>query len=223
MRPDPLELRIEREGLVAVLMAWGATVDVTRGDFGCWLWTLTPIGVRGSFAGKTAPAAAWRLLRGRIPNGLWVLHHCPEGDRGDCVNPSHLHLGTHSHNQHDRVSRSRYVDGVRVIDFGYTDEQEEQAFELCRAGLISTEIAVRMHLPYSTVLYILSGGPERRGLSGRVANTGGHAMRAKKRGDLARAERLWAERDALRVELAAVVQKLNERKKPLHEREGVSA
>lgn len=48
---------------------------------------------------------SYRINRGKIPDGLWVLHTC---DNGLCVNPSHLYVGTHADNVRDMVERKRY-------------------------------------------------------------------------------------------------------------------
>ena len=47
---------------------------------------------------------AWALARGKIPDGLLVLHKC---DNPPCVNVNHLYLGTWQDNMDDKVSRGR--------------------------------------------------------------------------------------------------------------------
>lgn len=83
---------------------------------GCWLW----IGAKyyngyGVFTlddgNHTAHRAAWLLLRGPIPHGMDVCHHC---DVRACVNPAHLFLGTPSDNMLDCVTKGRYAHPNRV-------------------------------------------------------------------------------------------------------------
>ncbi|MFZ4563641.1 MAG: HNH endonuclease signature motif containing protein [Bacteroidales bacterium] len=51
-----------------------------------------------------AHQAAWILTNGLIPPGMCVLHKC---DNPNCVNPSHLFIGTHQENIQDMVSKGR--------------------------------------------------------------------------------------------------------------------
>jgi hypothetical protein len=81
---------------------------------GCWLWTgclnRTGYGVITVRAGLHIEAhrLSWEIHRGPIPEGLEVCHHCPAGDRPNCVNPDHLWLGTHEDNMRDRSTKGRW-------------------------------------------------------------------------------------------------------------------
>lgn len=83
----------------------------------CWLWTGAVSGrlKYGSFANGrvnrngrmvawplAAHRVAWLLTHGFLPEGQSVLHHC---DVPRCVNPSHLFLGTQSHNMRDASAK----------------------------------------------------------------------------------------------------------------------
>lgn len=91
---------------------WSRVRPVARGPRkGCWLWTGArhPFG-HGRFALGTGIAPgythriAWELLRGAIPAGMQVNHHC---DEPSCVNPDHLYVGTQGDNMRDAKRRGR--------------------------------------------------------------------------------------------------------------------
>lgn len=78
----------------------------------CWLWKGGRFknGDYGQFREyrrhnpTRAHVFAWRLWRGPIPVGLWVLHKC---DNPPCVNPSHLFLGDNTANMRDCAAKGR--------------------------------------------------------------------------------------------------------------------
>jgi hypothetical protein len=82
-------------------------------ESGCWIWMGALEGKnkkyrRGKFnVGKQVIAkahrAAFELFKGPIPSGAHVLHDC---DVSYCVNPAHLHLGTHLENMHELRARN---------------------------------------------------------------------------------------------------------------------
>lgn len=95
---------------------------------GCWLWTsrsrtntgslhygLVQVGVdspRGRASkSEGAHRVSYELANGPIPPGLFVLHAC---DTGLCVNPAHLHLGTHDENMEEKIARNRQPRGGRT-------------------------------------------------------------------------------------------------------------
>lgn len=76
---------------------------------GCWLWTAC---CRNGGYGcmkvgeKLADAhrLSWLIHNGEIPDSKMVLHRC---DVRQCVNPTHLFIGTHLDNMHDAQVKGR--------------------------------------------------------------------------------------------------------------------
>ena len=80
-------------------------------ETGCWVWCAATVGLDFNYGkfwinGKydKAHRAAYMLLVGDIPYGMWVLHKC---DNPSCVNPGHLFLGTRQDNVNDMLSKGR--------------------------------------------------------------------------------------------------------------------
>ena len=78
---------------------------------GCWRY----LGPRHRYTGRglfsvssgrlrQAHRVAYELAVGPIPEGLYVLHTCNNGE-GGCVNPAHLYAGTQVDNMRDRKAR----------------------------------------------------------------------------------------------------------------------
>ena len=84
---------------------------------GCWLWmgSCRPNGygkirieAHPNRSQESAHRASWRIYRGPIPGGKFVLHSC---DNKACVNPDHLYLGDHAINMADAAHRYRHARG----------------------------------------------------------------------------------------------------------------
>lgn len=74
----------------------------------CWEWVGYTVHGYGRLNVEGRPEMAhrlaWRLERGEIPVGLFVLHKC---DNPGCCNPEHLYLGTQAENMRDMTVRQR--------------------------------------------------------------------------------------------------------------------
>lgn len=101
--------RKQRTVIEAVESFWSS---VGRGaDSECWNWKLSTNGVGyGMFflSGRRhlCHRISWTLFNGAIPAGMCVLHKC---DNPNCVNPSHLFLGTQGDNMRDCIAKGRRV------------------------------------------------------------------------------------------------------------------
>lgn len=105
---DALDNRkLYRGGYTPEQRFW-AKVDKTET---CWLWTGSGrryghLNVDSKLV--RAHRFAWALANGPIPEGLNICHSC---DRGFCVNPDHLFLGTQKENVQDMHDKGRYRGG----------------------------------------------------------------------------------------------------------------
>lgn len=88
-----------------------------QGD--CWIWTASKRNKgygaiawkdreTGEMIQERAHRLSYRLFVGRIPENLFVLHHC---DNPACCNPDHLFLGTKADNNRDMVEKGRHISG----------------------------------------------------------------------------------------------------------------
>lgn len=114
MRPELTEEYLKSQGLSQTIERRFLSFVIKTDT--CWIWKGTKVrggygqigrGVSGFPRMILAHRASWVLYRGQIPDGLDVLHNCPNGDRADCVCPAHLWVGTHSQNMKDMVNKGR--------------------------------------------------------------------------------------------------------------------
>lgn len=85
----------------------------------CWEWkgsrTETNYGqFRSMGTTVLAHRFSYELHKGKIPEGLFVRHHC---DNPPCVNPNHLEVGTARDNNDDKKKRGRSRNGKRTRDW----------------------------------------------------------------------------------------------------------
>lgn len=83
-----------------------------NGENACWIWNGATDGsgygqVKNLGKILKAHRVSYELYIGPIPEGLCVLHNCPEGDNPACVNPNHLWLGTKLDNTQDMIAKGR--------------------------------------------------------------------------------------------------------------------
>lgn len=86
---------------------------------GCWFWVGSHYSNgygRMSVDGKEqlAHRLSYQYFIGPIPDGMQVLHNC---DVGACINPKHLHIGTHRDNMQEAWDRGRHstLNGIRAM------------------------------------------------------------------------------------------------------------
>lgn len=79
----------------------------------------------GHYVPFRAHRLSWIIHNGPIPDGLWVLHNCPEGDNPACVRPDHLWLGSYLDNIEDMENKGRRGAGRKL-----TSTQVENIWKL---------------------------------------------------------------------------------------------
>lgn len=131
----------------------------------CWLWTAS---VRGRGYGRisrgspehgpiAAHIASWIIHFGTVPNGLLVLHDCPEGDCPRCVNPNHLWLGTNDENMSDMVEKGRSCFGEKNVNAILTAQSVLEIRRLHAEKAHNQRVLAKMFgVDFSTIHYILN-------------------------------------------------------------------
>jgi len=126
----------------------------------CWLWTAKRYSNGyGSLMHekryRLAHRIAWELVRGAIPEGLFVCHTC---DTPACVNPEHLFLGTPSDNAQDmlRKKRGRPPRGTRSGKTKLSDTDVREIRRLVEEGALQKNVASRYGLSRKQVSVIVA-------------------------------------------------------------------
>lgn len=124
----------------------------------CWLWIG---GVRRGYGDfiidwkknthRVAHRLSWEMAHGLIPEGILVLHNCPDGDNPLCVRPDHLFLGTQKDNIRDMVWKGRHP--LAKI----TPDQAREIKDLLAAGVGPSELAHQYGMTRSGIRAIQAG------------------------------------------------------------------
>jgi len=138
---------------------------VRKGE-GCWEWQAAhyPTGYGafgiGNHRVEGAHRVAYRLVNGMIPAGAMVLHSC---DNKNCVNPSHLFLGTQADNVHDMMAKGRMVSEKNTPNFQLGEKNNaaklttNDVLEIKRSTERPCVLARRFGVHYKTIWSIKKG------------------------------------------------------------------
>lgn len=131
---------------------------VARGEPAeCWMYERGKgRGIYGLFqsGGKGSPSVgahrySYELHYGKIPDGLFVCHHC---DTPRCVNPEHLFLGTARDNTADMVAKGRArFSIVKGEDNGKSVLTEDDARHIKRSMERTADLARQLGVSPNTV------------------------------------------------------------------------
>jgi len=125
----------------------------------CWLWKagLSAKGYGAFRIGSvqtTAHRVAYQLTHGEILPGLVVCHHC---DVPNCVNPSHLFVGTYRDNMRDAVRKGRLANGENIPWAKVTEERVLAARRMYADGISQVEIGRILGIQKANVWPIVHG------------------------------------------------------------------
>jgi len=123
---------------------------------GCWRWR-GALNAHGYGVVSKKSVLAHRLFYEQfiahpIPDGKQVNHLC---DVPDCVNPSHLVLGTNDTNIRDKISKNRQARGSAIASSKLTEDTVRIIRNL-RGKLSYRAIALRFGVSAATVSMVLN-------------------------------------------------------------------
>lgn len=140
--------------------------SIKKNEDNCWLWQgylcepkklygLTSSNLDGKKKKILSHRLSYRLFKGEIPNGMYVLHSC---DVPLCCNPEHLHLGTAQDNINEMKERGRERKalGEKNRHAKLNDNIVLEIRKLYRNGLTQAQIMEKFNLPSSTTSYIVN-------------------------------------------------------------------
>jgi predicted XRE-type DNA-binding protein len=99
--------------------------------------------------------AAWEIVHGPIPDGMFVCHDCPNGDNPACFRPSHMFLGSAADNQADSKKKGTAVRGERVGTSKLNAEEVKEIRRLRQRGVEQKQIGKRFGVTQSTISEIV--------------------------------------------------------------------
>jgi len=124
---------------------------------GCWMWK-SPGKRYGTFmfGGKSyrAHRVAYRIAKGRIPDGLLVCHTC---DTPKCCRPRHLFAGTQSENINDMYDKGRDAARSHQEKYPHGEDKpsakltEEAAKEIRESGLSHRKLGRLYGVSHTTI------------------------------------------------------------------------
>lgn len=126
---------------------------------GCWEWQRyrSPNGYgRIKHDGVMEYAHRYSFIAhgGEIPDGLYVLHSC---DNRRCVNPDHLHAGTHAENLREMVERHRQCSGERNGRSKITDQDAAAILDCLSRREPKNDVARRFGISRWSVDFLAKG------------------------------------------------------------------
>ena len=147
-----LEVHVRVRGGITITARFKQLVEHDPAT-GCWNWIGTSdkrtgrgfFQIHDSETPMIASRAAWRIYRGSIPAGKFVLHRC---DNQRCVCPEHLFLGTHQTNMDDMVAKGRSLCGERNRQAKLT---EDAVNEIRSSALNQPELAAKYGVTQTTI------------------------------------------------------------------------
>ena len=113
------------------------SVDI-KTDSECWEWKKSKslLGYGRWRKNTYCHRVAWIFTFGEIEDGMHVCHHC---DNPSCCNPSHLFLGTHMDNMHDRDAKGRNTGGINNKGKKYKKNKKTQTDKCIHGHIYSNE------------------------------------------------------------------------------------
>lgn len=134
-------------------------------ETGCWEWQghtyKNGYGVIKSFGQDvSAHRLSYELSKGKIPDGLCILHSC---DNRKCINPSHLSVGTHQENMAQAKERCRFRSGVNHPQYGKKLSKPRQSNVVIVLGKTypsQNAAENELNLGHGTVRYWLKRKPQ---------------------------------------------------------------